>query len=171
MHDNVNDWCSGVYLYIYLSICMSAYAIYMIFSSMINIFNPFVTARYIHVFSSWSGSVSSYQCVFHFRDMACNQHVQINLFFSEKLSKMRSPDVLSLCTMIKFHQCKIIPALLFTSFTSQVASGDCLFKHIILLPCIEQTPSMPGYANVATKSRSCLLMLFIQLLDWCNSPH
>ena len=32
-------------------------------------------------FISWSGSVSSYQCVIHFRGMACNQHVKINSFF------------------------------------------------------------------------------------------
>ena len=87
--------------------------------------------------------------------------VSWSIYYFWTTTRMRSPAVLLLCAMIWFHQCKTCLSLWFTSFISQVASCDCLNKHVVLLPSDEQTPSVLGYSNVANESHSYLFVLFI----------
>ena len=137
MIDSGDDWCCGFYLHIYLSIHISVYH----FRLYANCINPFVTAGYTYLFISWSGSVSSYQCVIHIRAWHVISVSWSIYFFFWKTLKSEFPSCPALwllCAMTWFHQCKICLSLWFTRFISRVASCNCLNKHVVLLPFDEQ---------------------------------
>ena len=87
----MTDAMVRIYTFIFQFICQ------YIFLFICQFHESVVTARYRHFVISWSGSVSSYQFVIHFRDMAYNQHVKINLFIWTTLKNKVPSCVITVC--------------------------------------------------------------------------